>query len=279
MKEICLARDSESNMYMFTEDDYYFYSNYSKYIALLSSIDIDIICKDTTFKTIYKSFEKNCKIPVSGKDVNEYKNMFEKAYKQKYLNEELGLDEIKHMIIKCIENEYNTLNTIKNKSLNISRDNYEEEKENDFRNVEIACELLINKGYQDEIKYDIEFNSNYLPGIYEIVNIQNNKRYIGRSKNIGYRWNQHKNLLKKGVHHCEKLQKDYDTYGSQSFQFSIIEIIKDKEEQIFKERYWWENTIGEKYNSVKDMCDFSSYRIKILENRVQELENELALVR
>ena len=35
-----------------------------------------------------------------------------------------------------------------------------------------------------------------ITGIYKIENKINNKKYIGQSKNIHRRWNQHKTLLK-----------------------------------------------------------------------------------
>ena len=43
-------------------------------------------------------------------------------------------------------------------------------------------------------------NENNTSGIYCIENIENNKKYIGQSKNINGRWYKHKNELKRGVH-------------------------------------------------------------------------------
>lgn len=44
-----------------------------------------------------------------------------------------------------------------------------------------------------------------LCGIYCIENLANGKRYIGQSKNIERRINNHKNLLRKNEHHNEYL--------------------------------------------------------------------------
>lgn len=60
-------------------------------------------------------------------------------------------------------------------------------------------------------------------GIYKIKNMLNGKIYIGQSKNIHKRWSQHKRLLDHGTHHSYKLQNAWNKYGSESFEFEIIE--------------------------------------------------------
>lgn len=39
-----------------------------------------------------------------------------------------------------------------------------------------------------------------VPGVYEIVNIKNHKRYIGESIHCLMRWKQHRNNLRKNRH-------------------------------------------------------------------------------
>lgn len=59
-------------------------------------------------------------------------------------------------------------------------------------------------------------------GIYEIRNTENGKVYIGSAKRFNFRWNSHKNLLRKGRHHSPHLQSAWDKYGERSFEFKKL---------------------------------------------------------
>lgn len=61
------------------------------------------------------------------------------------------------------------------------------------------------------------------PGIYQIYNKTNNKRYIGSSLHISKRWPQHLYLLRNGKHHSKHLQNAWDKYGENSFVFECVE--------------------------------------------------------
>jgi group I intron endonuclease len=61
-------------------------------------------------------------------------------------------------------------------------------------------------------------------GIYCIENLVNHKKYIGQSNNIEYRWKQHKYELNRGCHDNDYLQKAWDKYGCDNFNFYIIEL-------------------------------------------------------
>jgi group I intron endonuclease len=63
-------------------------------------------------------------------------------------------------------------------------------------------------------------------GIYIIKNLVNGKVYVGSAKVFRIRWNRHLNDLKKGVHSSIKLQRAYNKYGINNFEFKIIEKVK-----------------------------------------------------
>lgn len=62
-------------------------------------------------------------------------------------------------------------------------------------------------------------------GIYSIRNIINGKSYIGRSVNANLREYSHMGNLKRGKHTNVELQRDYNKYGKDSFEFSILETL------------------------------------------------------
>jgi group I intron endonuclease len=63
---------------------------------------------------------------------------------------------------------------------------------------------------------------NKISGIYEIRNKINNDRYIGSSNNIKYRFDQHKKLLNKRAHPNCHIQRAWNKYGANSFEFNLL---------------------------------------------------------
>ena len=73
-------------------------------------------------------------------------------------------------------------------------------------------------------------------GIYGIRNIVNNKIYIGSSNNIERRWKRHTTELNNKKHSNKYLEQAYHKYGSDNFDFIIIEICEENmliEKEIF----------------------------------------------
>ena len=60
--------------------------------------------------------------------------------------------------------------------------------------------------------------------VYQILNTETNKRYIGQTshQNPAHRWSVHLSYLKQGKHHSPKLQNSWNKYGEFAFEFSII---------------------------------------------------------
>lgn len=60
-------------------------------------------------------------------------------------------------------------------------------------------------------------------GIYKIVNKVNGKYYVGSSKNIFERKSRHLKSLRNGSHHSIHLQRAFNKYGENNFDFIIME--------------------------------------------------------
>lgn len=62
-----------------------------------------------------------------------------------------------------------------------------------------------------------------ISGIYKIENILTGDIYIGSAVDIKSRWRRHKIDLKKDKHHSIILQRAYNKYGFENFNFEILE--------------------------------------------------------
>lgn len=60
-------------------------------------------------------------------------------------------------------------------------------------------------------------------GIYAIVNVLNNKMYIGSTATLRKRFRQHLALLLRNEHHNAKLQNAVNKYGINNFKFVVLE--------------------------------------------------------
>lgn len=69
-----------------------------------------------------------------------------------------------------------------------------------------------------------------ISGIYKISNTENGKFYIGSSKNIVKRWNEHKWALKNNRHRNRPMQSAYNKYGADVFIYEVIEVVNDIEQ-------------------------------------------------
>lgn len=72
--------------------------------------------------------------------------------------------------------------------------------------------------------------------VYEILNISNNKRYIGCSSDVKSRWNHHKHLLRLNKHNNKYLQSSWNKYGEDQFIFTILFQFNDINEMYTKEK-------------------------------------------
>lgn len=76
-------------------------------------------------------------------------------------------------------------------------------------------------------------------GIYQITNVINGKKYIGKSINTDNRRYHHWYYLKNGKHGNPHLQSSYNKYGKESFHFVVLEYC-EVEDLVDREMYWIE---------------------------------------
>lgn len=104
-----------------------------------------------------------------------------------------------------------------------------------------------------------------IAGIYLIKNTENNKVYVGSSKNIEGRFRVHKSRLRLNKHHSPHLQKSYNQ-NPNKFCYEIIEIINDIDLLERREQYWvdfyksFESNFG--YNAVRTVSKIDPQRMK-----------------
>ena len=61
-------------------------------------------------------------------------------------------------------------------------------------------------------------------GIYKIINTYNGNCYVGSSKNIDRRWNEHLKKLTTNNHQNVILQRAWNKYGENNFKFEVVEV-------------------------------------------------------
>ena len=80
-------------------------------------------------------------------------------------------------------------------------------------------------------------------GVYKILNKINNKFYIGSSKDIDKRWWRHKYSLNNDNHHSRHLQRAWNKYGEENFDFIVVEVVSSIELLFIREQYWMDKTL------------------------------------
>lgn len=117
-------------------------------------------------------------------------------------------------------------------------------------------------------------------GIYCIENIINNKKYIGLSRNIEQRWNEHKSKLRRGKHGNIYLQRAWNRDGEDAFKFYILEtcnsdVLSEREQYYINKEHTLSHEYG--YNLTNGGEDAPttnkaviSYKTNVIYNSVHE---------
>jgi group I intron endonuclease len=84
-----------------------------------------------------------------------------------------------------------------------------------------------------------------ISGVYQILNKINGKGYIGSAANIQQRRCKHLSYLRQGNHDNLHLQRAWNKYGAEAFEFSVLELCEKRlltlVEQIYINRFGMEN--------------------------------------
>lgn len=76
--------------------------------------------------------------------------------------------------------------------------------------------------------------------IYAIINIVDDKHYIGQASDKDFRWREHLKQLRGFYHHSILLQRAWCKHGEQNFIFVILEVLSDSSKLNEREIYWGE---------------------------------------
>jgi group I intron endonuclease len=74
--------------------------------------------------------------------------------------------------------------------------------------------------------------------IYAIVNQVTRDMYVGSAVTVNRRWATHRRDLAKQCHYNSKLQRAYDKYGKDAFDWEIIQPVEDKKNLVEREQFW-----------------------------------------
>ncbi len=81
-------------------------------------------------------------------------------------------------------------------------------------------------------------------GIYAITNKINGRQYVGSSINIKKRWACHISGLTRGTSRSVRLQAAWTKYGTESFEFSVLELVPDTNDLILREQFWMDQLMS-----------------------------------
>ena len=115
------------------------------------------------------------------------------------------------------------------------------------RKAEYRAEYCSRPGNQEAnrlrcAKRNKEAKSNQPACVYQIVNTATNKIYIGQTTQGELRWKAHLSRLRGNCHRNPKLQADFNKFGEDAFEWSIIKeypkdkkLLESKERQLIKQ--------------------------------------------
>jgi len=120
-----------------------------------------------------------------------------------------------------------------------------------------------------------------LAGVYQIINTENKKIYIGESEDIAKRWTDHITQLVNGSHYNLKLQNDFNKYGISNFKFDVLELIQSDKKTKYDNFYVLkikllarEHFYIKKYNTIDDGYNIEDSLINVIINNKNILKRD-----
>lgn len=83
--------------------------------------------------------------------------------------------------------------------------------------------------------------------IYKIVNLVNDKFYVGSTTNKKVRFREHRKQLRGNRHHCKHLQAAWNKYGEEKFDFRVVEEVPATDSLQAAEDRWLQQHFGRLY--------------------------------
>jgi group I intron endonuclease len=83
--------------------------------------------------------------------------------------------------------------------------------------------------------------------IYKIINVINNKFYVGSAVNFEKRKARHLWRLRRGDHANKHLQAAWQKYGDKAFVFAIVEVVPESADLLAAENVWLKQHVGKDY--------------------------------
>jgi group I intron endonuclease len=83
--------------------------------------------------------------------------------------------------------------------------------------------------------------------IYKIVNLVNDKFYVGSTTNKKVRFREHRKQLRGNRHHCKHLQSAWNKYGEDKFDFHVVEEVPEGRSLCAAEDVWLREHYGRDY--------------------------------
>jgi group I intron endonuclease len=84
-------------------------------------------------------------------------------------------------------------------------------------------------------------------GIYKIINVLNDKFYIGSAVSFRKRKTRHFSELRTGKHKNRHLQHAWVKHGEQAFVFVVVEVVEDRTQLLDVENRWLKPHVGQPY--------------------------------